>query len=151
MIVRKEKSIINLRKIDESNYRDCFDLYTPEQETRYVDSVTWSLAEAYVNYEDSRPFAIYNDDRIVGYIIMNVSENHYVIINMLIDYKHQSKGYGKQAFSEAIKYLKENFNAKQVSLPLDLKNTKAKKFWEDLGFKASDNIEDGYIFMRLPI
>ena len=147
----KRYTMITFKKIDETNYRDCFELYTPEQNTRSVDSVIWSLAEAFVNYADSRPFAIYNNEILIGYILINISDNHYVIVNMLIDYKYQSKGFGRQAVAVAINYLKNTYNATQVSIPLDLDNIKARSFWESLGFKASRNIEDGYLFMRLSI
>ena len=51
--------------------------------------------------------------------------------------------------SLCIEYLKSVFNAKTISVPVYVENLKAQKFWETLGFYISDNIENGYIFMRM--
>ena len=75
---------------------------------RIVDPVTYSLAEAWVYYQDTRPFAIYSDDTIVGFVSMYVGEDNYQIINFLIDDAFQRKGYGSKAVKLCIEYLQGN-------------------------------------------
>lgn len=58
--------LINLRAIDESNYEQCFHLKASVENENFVDSVIYSLAEAWVYYEDTRPFAIYKGEEMVS-------------------------------------------------------------------------------------
>ena len=80
---------------------------------------------------------------------MYVGEKNYQIINFLIDDAFRHQGLGTKAAKACISYLQNEYNAGRVSAPVNLENTPAQKFWGKLGFVFSDNIEDGYIFMRL--
>lgn len=117
----------------------------------FVDSVAWSLAEAWVFYEDSRPFAIYADDVMVGYVLMYVGEENYQIINFMIDSRFQKRGYGTVAARLCVEYLVKEYNASRISLPVDPENIAAQKLWSRVGFEMTDYMEDGYVFMRLYI
>lgn len=88
---------ISLRKIDESNFLDCFHLkLAPGQET-YVSHPIRSLAQAYVYYSQCTPFGIYAGDKMVGYVmvIYDYDEETYNIWHMMIDSAFQGKGYGQ--------------------------------------------------------
>ena len=116
----------------------------------FVDSVAYSLAEAWVFYHDTRPFAIYDDDdNMIGFVSMYVGEGNHQIVNFLIDDAFQRKGFGTEAAKVCISYLQKEHNASRISVPVELENVAAQKFWRKLGFSFSDNVEDGYIFMRL--
>ncbi len=127
----------------------CFNLKASVENESFVDSVTYSLAEAWVFYKDTRPFAIYDDDTMIGFVSMYVGEENYQIINFLIDDAFQKKGLGTKAAKTCIHFLQNEYGVKRVSVPVELKNITAQRFWEKLGFVFSDNVEDGYIFMRL--
>lgn len=89
--------MVELRTINEDNYEQCFNLKASVENESFVDSVTYSLAEAY------------------------------------------------------IQFLKNEYGVKRVSVPVELQNTVAQRFWGKMGFVFSDNIEDGYISMRLAL
>ena len=108
--------MIELRTINEDNYQECFRLKASVKNENFVDSVTYSLAEAWVFYKDTKPFAIYDNDKMIGFVSI---------------------------------YVGEEYNADTVSVPVDLGNMAALKFWKKIGFIFSDSIEDGYAFMRL--
>ena len=57
--------MIELRTINEDNYEQCLNLKATVEKESFVDSVTYSLAEAWVFYKDTRPFAIYDDDKMI--------------------------------------------------------------------------------------
>ena len=116
-----------------------------------VDSVAFSLAEAWVFYEESRPFTIYADNVMVGFVSMSIGDNNPQIINFMIDSRFQKRGYGTAAVKLCIEYLCKEYNASRISLPVNLENKTALKFWSSLDFKQSDNIENGYLYMRLYI
>ena len=146
-----EIALLELRKINSDNYEECLNLRTTDTSVEFVDSVAFSLAEAWVFYEESRPFAIYADNVMVGFVSMSIGDNNPQIINFMIDSRFQKRGYGSAAAKLCIEYLCEEFNARRISLPVNLENITALKFWSSLGFERSDNIENGYLYMRLYI
>ena len=140
--------MVELRQISEDNFQQCLKVHASVQDDSFVDSVEYSLAEAWVYYQETRPFAIYNRAPIIGFVSTYVGEENCQIINFLIDDAFQGKGLGTQAAKLCIEYLKNEFAARRISVPVNLENVAAKKFWEKQGFCLSDTIEDGYIFMR---
>lgn len=147
-----EIALLELRKINSDNYEECLNLRTTDTSVEFVDSVEFSLAEAWVFYEESRPFAtIYADNVMVGFVSMFIGDNNPQIINFMIDSRFQKRGYGTAAAKLCIEYLCKEYNASSISLPVNLENKTALKFWSSLGFEQSDNTENGYLYMRLYI
>lgn len=143
--------MIELRTINEENYRECLALKASVENENFVDTVAYSLAEAWVYYQDTKPFGIYKNDELIGFVSMYVGEENYQIINFLIDDAYQGKGLGTEAGKVCISFLKKEYNANRISAPVELENVVAQKFWKKLGFESSDSIEDGYVFMRLEL
>lgn len=143
--------LLELRKINSDNYEECLNLRTTDTSVEFVDSVEFSLAEAWVFYEESRLFAIYADNVMVGFVSMFIGDNNPQIINFMIDSRFQKRGYGTAAAKLCIEYLCKEYNASRISLPVNLENKTALKFWSSLGFEQSDNIENDYLYMRLYI
>ena len=143
--------MVELRTINEDNYVECLNLHATAIDEDFVDSVAYSLAEAWVFYEESRPFAIYADHVMVGFVSMSISDNNPQIINFMIDGRFQKRGYGTAAAKLCIEYLCKEYHASRISLPVHLENKTALKFWSSLGFEPSDNIENGNLYMRLYI
>ena len=106
--------MIELKVITENTYEECLNLKATVSNPDFVDSVAWSMAEAWVYYNDSRPFTIYADDVMVGYVLMYVGEENYQIINFIIDDRFQKNGYGTEAAKLCIDYLREEYNADKV-------------------------------------
>lgn len=146
-----EIALLELRKINSDNYEECLSLRTTDTSMEYVDSVEFSLAEAWVFYEETRPFAIYADNVMVGFVSMYIGDNNPQIINFMIDSRFQKRGYGTAAAKLCIEYLCKEYNASRISLPVNLENKSALKFWSSLDFERSDNIENSYLYMRLYI
>lgn len=143
--------MVELRTINKDNYEECLNLSAYVANADFVDPVAWSLAEAWVFYDDSRPFAIYADDVMVGYVLMYIGEENHQIINFMIDSRFQKRGYGAAAARLCIEYLCKEYNASKISLPVEPENIAAKRLWSSLGFEMTDVMENGYFFMRLYI
>jgi len=141
--------MIALRTITEENFQQCLNVKTAAEEKDFVDSVAYSLAEAWLYYEDTKAFAICSNNEIVGFVSMYIGDNNPQIINFMIDDAFQNKGYGTQAAKACIHYLQSTYGAKRISAPVRTENTAAQRFWKKLGFQLSDTIENGYVFMRL--
>ena len=143
--------MVELREINEDNYEECLSLHATNSNVDFVDPVAWSLAEAWVYYEDSRPFAIYADNVMVGYVSMFITDNNPQIINFMIDSRFQKRGFGKAAARLCVEYLCKEFHARRISIPVNPENITALKFWSNLGFEITDDMENGYLYMRMYI
>ncbi len=141
--------MLQLKAITEDNFSQCLGLQANAAAAEYVDPVVYSLAEAWLNGNESIPLAIYEDDLLVGFVSMNVGDNNPLIINFLIDRAYQNKGYGTAAAKACICILRDKYNASKISVPVHMDNTRAQNFWSKLNFKPSDTVENGYVFMRL--
>ena len=140
--------MIRLEEIREENFNECINLDPGVTSKDFADSVSHSLAEAWLYYPDMKPFNISMYGKIIGFVLLYVGEENFQIINFFIVEEFRDRGYGSQAARLCIDYLKDTYKADRVSVPVDCSNTKALKFWRGLGFEESKNIENGYLFMR---
>lgn len=143
--------MIELRTINEDNFEECLNLKAIVLNEDFVDPVVRSLAEAWVLGDSSRPFAIYADGVMVGSVLMYVPKDHCQIINFMVDTRFQKRGYGTSAAKLCVEYLHKECNAYRISLPVNPENIAAQKLWSSIGFKMSEDIENGYVFMRLTL
>ena len=142
---------VSIKEITEENFQQCLQLNASVPDSQFVDTVEYSLAEAWLYYKDMRPFAIYYGSNIIGFVSIYIGEENYQMINFLIDDMYRGAGMGTKAAKICIDYLSKNYGAKRISVPVHERHLAACKFWKKLGFGLSDSIEDGYIYMRLEL
>lgn len=142
---------VSIKEITEENFQQCLQLNASVPDSQFVDTVEYSLAEAWLYYKDMRPFAIYYGSNIIGFVSIYIGEENYQMINFLIDDMYRGAGMGTKAAKICIDYLSKNYGAKRISVPVHERHLAVRKFWEKLGFGLSDSIEDGYIYMRLEL
>jgi diamine N-acetyltransferase len=145
--------MVRLEKITEGNYEECLGLKVAENQTSFVSSNMKSLATAYVYYNRVTPFAIYDDELMVGFMLLRFNEeyNNYFIWQLMIDERHQSKGYGKQAMVLAIEWMKKDERCHEIVTTYIEGNDQAKKLYTQLGFQQMNEIEEVEIDMVLHI
>ncbi len=138
--------MIILRKITEENFIDAFNLKLGEGQEKYVSHPIRSLAQAYVYRNQCQPFGIYNDEEMVGYVmvIYDYDIPEYDIWHMMIDEKDQGKGYGKAALERVMTYIKEKpfGGSDRVSLTCNVENTKALELYRSIGFVETGVVDD---------
>ena len=146
---------LKLRKIDESNFIECFNLSLGEGQDRFVSHPIRSLAQAYVYYNQCTPFGIYSNDTIVGYVmvIYDYDEETYNIWHMMIDEKYQGKGYGSIAIKLCIDYIKSKpfGQSNNVILTCNIDNSIAIHIYEKIGFKDTGERDDNELVMKLVV
>ena len=146
---------LKLRKIDESNFIECFNLSLGEGQDRFVSHPIRSLAQAYVYYNQCSPFGIYSNDSIVGYVmvIYDYDEETYNIWHMMIDEKYQGKGYGSIAIKLCIDYIKSKpfGSSNDVILTCNIDNSIAIHIYEKIGFKDTGERDDNELVMKLVV
>lgn len=138
--------MINLRKITEENFIDAFNLKLGEGQEKYVSHPVRSLAQAYVYRDQCQPFGIYNGDEMVGYVmvIYDYDIPEYDIWHMMINEKHQGKGYGKAALEQVLAYIKTKpfGDSNRVTLTCNMDNTKALALYQNIGFLETGVVDD---------
>lgn len=143
--------MVELRQISKENIEDIVALQIHESQESYVASTAHSLDKAYVYSECAYPFAIYDDDTLVGFIMMGYYEvrNQYTLWEFLIDKKYQNKGYGRQALLLGIDYVIKQFGAKEIYTGVLVGNEVAKKLYCSVGFESTGVEENNMEELKL--
>ena len=149
------KKELNLKKIEEENFIECFNLKLKDGQDKFVSHPIRSLAQAYVYYKQCTPFAIYKENIIVGYfmVIYDYDEETYNIWHMMIDETYQGKGYGTRALELCIDYIKSKPFGKSndVILTCNIDNTHSIYIYKKLGFIDTMERDEDEIIMKLVI
>ena len=142
--------MINLRTITKENIEDILNLSVSEEQKGFVSDNSESLAQAYVYSDTAWPFAIYEDDTPIGFIMMGYYEakQYYTLWKFMIDQRYQNKGYGRQALELGFAYIKDKFNPAEIYTGVAPGNTVAKKLYKSVGFEDTGLIECGMEEMK---
>lgn len=145
---------IELREITDLNKLECCSLTVSQKQQEYIASVEASLKEGEEDPEVARPFAIYNDDKIVGFTMFAFDEkcndpnDKYWLWRFMIDEKMQGNGYGSNALKEIINYFKAN-GANNITLSTKESNKAALSLYHKFGFKENGQMNDEEIVLKL--
>ena len=147
--------MIKLRKITEENFIDAFNLKLGEGQERFVSHPVRSLAQAYVYREQCQPFGIYDEDEMVGYVmvIYDYDIPEYDIWHMMIDASKQGKGYGRAGLEKVIAYIqtKPFGNSGRVALTCNKDNTIALELYRKMGFTETGTEDEDEIELSMMI
>lgn len=145
--------MINLRIITEENFIDAFNLKLCMNQEKYVSHPVRSLAQAYVYRKQCQPFGIYDDEIMVGYVmvIYDYDIPEYDIWHMMIDERYQGKGYGSEALSKVFDYIKTKpfGSSDKVTLTCNKENVIAMGFYERNGFVATGNKDEDEVELSI--
>ena len=145
--------MVNLKEINKDNIDDVLSLKVSDNQKRFVISNAQSLAKAYVYSKTAYPFAVYDDETLVGFIMMGYYElkGYYTLWEFMIDEKYQNKGYGRQALKLGINFVKDKFNPDSIYTGVTPGNSVAKGLYESEGFVATGLVELGMEEMKLSL
>lgn len=129
--------MVQLKEIGKDNIMDCLALAVRDNQKDWVRSVSYSLSLAYVHSEAAVPFAIYDDDKIIGFVMLryNREYNNFLLWQFLIDEKFQSKGHGKAALKCVLQWIKSTTDCHEIVVSYYKSNEIAGKLYRDFGFK----------------
>ena len=144
--------MLRLVEIDRYNYLPVLDLrVSPEQES-LVASNQYSLAQAYAQPE-CVPLALYAENKPVGFAMYALDEDdhQYWIYRLMIDQRHQRKGYGRAAMELLIDRIRGLSDEEHtcVLISFEPENQIAKRLYESLGFVSDGRIMYGEVVYRL--
>lgn len=143
--------MISLQPVTKENIDELLSLSVRDDQKTFVSTVAESLAQAYVYSETAYPFAVYEDEKIVGFIMMAYYEakQYYTLWKFLIDKDYQHQGIGKEALRQGIDFLKERFQVTEIYTGVVPENAVAKKTYASIGFKPTGLYEFGMEEWRL--
>ena len=138
--------MIKLREINRDNFHSVLELSVFDEQNDFVASNCYSLAQAKAQPE-CVPLAVCNDDELVGFVMycLDYDDNEYWIYRIMIDKKHQKKGYGKLAMLRVLERLQQDDEHSKVYLSFKPENAGAENLYESLGFTPTGEIFDGEI------
>ncbi len=146
--------MLSLVEIDRHNYLSILDLSVSEEQRSFVASNTYSLAQAYVQPE-CVPLALYAENKPVGFAMycIDESDREYWIYRLMIDQRHQGRGYGRAAMLLLIDRIRSEMdeNRHRIFISFEPENEIAKSLYESLGFEPDGRVEYGEIVYRLEV
>ena len=154
-----ENNMIHLEKIDSANIWQIVDLKVFRHQKSFVAENWVSIVQAY-GVRDSAtaafPFAIYNDKRPVGFLMIGFNEaalydnwddveapkslvNNYSIWRLMIDKRYQKRGYGREAVKLALDFIRTwpCGKAEYCSLSYEPDNEAARELYRSMGFEEN--------------
>ena len=144
--------MIMLEELNVDNWLKVMDLTVSEEQKDIfpISNVYWVGISRYE--EKTTLYAIKNDELYVGMVGIGYDEDGVsgYINPMMIDEKHQGKGYSKEAMLLAIEKLKSEYKVSEIHLGHRKNNMKAGKLYESLGFIIIDEDEMDY-FRKLDL
>ena len=142
---------VTLKCITEDNFLEAFRLKLRKDQEKFVSHPIRSLAQAYVYRNQCQPFGIYQDEEMVGYVmvIYDYDVPEYDIWHMMIDEARQGRGYGKEALKRVLEYIgtKPFGESNRVVLTCNQQNIPGLRLYRSLGFQETGNVDEDEIEM----
>ena len=146
--------MINFRAITEENFDVIIRMKRPADE-HFVASHAYSLAQAWLYRDagDVYPFAIYDEETPVGFMMLDedLDEKCVIIWRIMFPVENQNKGYGTAAIREIIRLAKESGKYDFVLIDYAPDNKIAEHVYTKLGFKHTGVFEHGEYELRLDL
>ncbi|HAL73941.1 MAG TPA: N-acetyltransferase [Clostridiales bacterium] len=159
--------MIQLRKIDAANLWPVVNLSVNEDQKGFVATNTKSILQAYVTITAGQvalPFAIYNDDYLVGLVMLGygtvaceddpaIAKDNYCIWRLMIDKNYQGQGFGKDAITASLDFIRTwpCGKAEYCWLSYEPENERARKLYAAMGFIENGEIVDDEIIAVLKL
>jgi diamine N-acetyltransferase len=138
--------MLHLQTITKENWVKAISLRVLEDQVKFVASNAVSLAQ--LNFlENFHAKGIYQGEEMIGFTLygMDEDDHEYWIYRMMIDQKHQGRGFGKEAIKlviDDIRNIKEDHH-QTITLSYEPTNEHAKLIYEKMGFQEIDGLKIG--------
>jgi diamine N-acetyltransferase len=146
--------MLRLVEIDRYNYLPVLDLSVSPEQKVFVATNQYSLAQAYAQPE-CVPLALYAENKPVGFAMYALDEDdhQYWIYRLMIDHRHQGKGFGREAMHLLIDRIRGLADEEHtcIYISFEPENHVAKKLYESLGFLPDGRIEYGEVVYQLKL
>lgn len=140
---------VSLREITKETLRSILRLKVSEPQEDLVADNGNSIAQAH--FDEKAWFrGIYAGETPVGFAMLSIDREkpEFYLWRFMIDEAQQGKGYGKRAMELLMERVRDEFEAKELTLHvMDLPHS-ARAFYESLGFNWTGEVEEDELVMR---
>lgn len=142
--------MLRLEAVDRYNLPAVLALSVADGQQDFVAPNAYSLAQAYAQPE-CVPLAVYDGNEPVGFVMycLDPDLREYCVYRLMIDKKHQSKGYGREALWLVVNRLRADREHHAVYISCDPGNEWAIRLYESMGFVTDGRMEEGETVYRL--
>ena len=146
--------MITLREVDQYNFNDCIDL--KRESNLFVGNAEYVLANAYIYRNDSTAYAIYDDQTVVGLVIIRDRPEQgsaYSFTELFIADDYQRKGLGQAAVEMIMHKFRKDKHSAVAEIQVHCTNGPAIKIYERCGFSEIKRAEwnNDFIVMQADI
>lgn len=103
--------MIEFVPVNEENFKGVINLEITENQKHFVAPNVHSLAECYLyrNNNDVFPYAIQDENKVVGFLLLDIDEDEKEIMiwRMMIGKQYQGKGHGRATIRKVIQMSKK--------------------------------------------
>lgn len=145
--------MVYLEKVSEKTFRTVIKTKVSPEQENYVASNMFSLAQAWLYYENARPYAIMDDGKVVGFTMLDWDEEERTvgIWRFMIGIEEQNKGYGRAAMKVLLNMIIDADKFDVVVLDYAEGNTVARELYYSFGFRETGEVDDDEVIMELPL
>lgn len=150
--------MLRLERINGKNVWDILELKVAKEQEGFVASNEISIIEAYTAITGNGyayPFGIYENDTPIGFLMIGfdkddywddapqIATGNYNLWRFMIDSKFQNKGYGKEALSLALDFIKSSpcGKAEYCWLSYEPENDIARHLYHSFGFVETGDMD----------
>jgi diamine N-acetyltransferase len=146
---------VTLQPITDANVAAVCALKVAPHQASFVATNLWSLAQAYAAYAIAWPRAIVAAEEPVGFLMLEIDPDEkdgrpFWLWRLMIDERHQRKGYGRQAIALVIEELRPR-GAQALYTSWVPGDGTPGPFYRGLGFEPTGEVDDGEIVARLEL
>jgi diamine N-acetyltransferase len=143
---------VRLEPVTASNWREVVKLSVEEGQERFVAPNLFSVAQARV-----KPWweieAVRAEEGLVRFVMYGrpPEEGYYWVCRLMVDRRHQGKGYGRAAMAETLERLRARGDCAEIRISFVPDNAAARALYLGLGFEDRGIVEDGEVVLVLPV
>lgn len=136
---------LSIQPVTKANWHSLARLKVRDDQTHFVAPNVYSIAESQFGFDeedgshwDMFPHGIYDGDDPVGFLMYGYNFSHTkfeaFIIRLMVDEKHQGKGYGKFGMQKMLEIFRQDERIHNVGISYEPENEVARKLYAALGF-----------------
>jgi diamine N-acetyltransferase len=140
-----------IRPVNKDNWEELIRLRVREDQTHFVASNLYSIAEAQFGDDDGGhwdfyPFGIYDGDMAVGFLMYGFNFEHprqqAFIIRLMVDAQHQGRGFGRFGMQKMLETFRAEPRIRCVGISYEPENETARRLHASLGFEETGEMVD---------